>query len=337
MDQARRALMTVRLRIATFNLENLDEVPGQKPTLQERIELMRPQLMRLDADVLCLQEIHGQEAPGEPRSLLALKKLLEDTPYGDYHLVSTTVQNGGEVLNERNLVILSRYEVLESRQLFHEFVPALSYRKATAVPREEVEEVSWERPILHARIAPDDDTVVHVVNVHLKSKLPTDVSGQKLDAFTWKTASGWTEGSFLSSMKRVGQALETRMLVDELFDENANALVAVCGDFNADTDDVPVQAIRGDVEDTANAALARRVLVSCERTIPEPACYSYLHLGRRQMIDHLLVSRGLLRFYKGSEIHNELLHDESAAFAVDVKYPESDHAPVVAHFDLPPD
>ena len=55
------------------------------------------------------------------------------------------------------------------------------------------------------------------------------------------------------------------------------------------------------------------------------------------MIDHLLVSRSLLRHYKGSEIHNELLHDESAAFAIDVKYPESDHAPVVAEFELPQD
>lgn len=53
------------------------------------------------------------------------------------------------------------------------------------------------------------------------------------------------------------------------------------------------------------------------------------------MIDHLLVSRPLLEFYKGSEIHNEILHDESIAFAMDVKYPESDHAPVIAEFELP--
>jgi len=48
----------------------------------------------------------------------------------------------------------------------------------------------------------------------------------------------------------------------------------------------------------------------------------------------MLVTRNLLAHYRGSEIHNELLHDESVAFAVDRKYPESDHAPVVATFDL---
>jgi exonuclease III len=53
------------------------------------------------------------------------------------------------------------------------------------------------------------------------------------------------------------------------------------------------------------------------------------------MLDHVLVSRALLAGYRGSEIHNELLHDESLAFATDKLYPESDHAPVVATFELP--
>jgi exonuclease III len=53
------------------------------------------------------------------------------------------------------------------------------------------------------------------------------------------------------------------------------------------------------------------------------------------MLDHLLVCRNMLAYYKGSEVHNELLHDESIAFATDIKFPESDHAPVVAEFEIP--
>jgi hypothetical protein len=34
--------MPIRLRIATFNLENFDDRPGQAPTLAERIAVMRP-------------------------------------------------------------------------------------------------------------------------------------------------------------------------------------------------------------------------------------------------------------------------------------------------------
>ena len=52
------------------------------------------------------------------------------------------------------------------------------------------------------------------------------------------------------------------------------------------------------------------------------------------MLDHVLITRNLLAGYRGSEIHNEVLHNESAAFAVDRQYPESDHAPVVAAFDF---
>ena len=328
--------MPIKLRITTFNLENLDDKPGRKPTLDERISVMRPQLVRLNADILCLQEVNGQEEPEHPRRLLALEKLLASTPYADYHTVSTVTADGTQVYDERNLVILSRYEITEHHQYKHDYGPAPCYQKVTAEPEEhEAREVTWERPILHAKVELDDNKVLHVINLHLKSKLPSNIPGQKVNSYTWKTASGWAEGFFLSSMKRVGQALETRMLIDELFDEDEGALIVVCGDFNADFDEVPVEAIRGDVENTGNGKLATRVMVPCERTIPEPSRFSLFHRGKGEMIDHLLVSRTLLAHYKGSEIHNELLHDESVAFATEAKYPESDHAPVISEFELP--
>ncbi len=328
--------MPIKLRMATFNLENLDDKPGQKPMLSERIALMRPQLLRLNADILCLQEVNGQEEPGQPRRLLALETLLAGTSYATYQKVSTITEDGAQVYDERNLVILSRFEITEHHQYKHDFAPAPRYRKVTAKPEEnEAKEVTWERPILHAKIKLDNNRVLDLINIHLKSKLPTNIEGQKVDNYTWKTPSGWAEGFFLSSMKRVGQALETRMLIDKLFDANEDGLIVVCGDFNADLDEVPVEAIRGDVENTGNDKLAKRVIVPCERTIPEPSRFSLLHHGQGRMIDHLLVSRPLLAHYRGSEIHNELLHDESVAFGTDVKFPESDHAPVIAEFELP--
>ena len=328
--------MPTNVRIATFNLENLDDKPGQEPTLSERIALMRSQLLRLHADILCLQEVNGQEELGQPRRLLALAKLLANTPYTGYHQVSTMTEDGTQVYDERNLVILSRFEILEHHQYKHDFAPAPRYQKVTATPAEsEAREVTWERPILHAKIQLDNARILDLINVHLKSKLPTSIPGQKVDNYTWKTAVGWAEGSFLSSMKRVGQALETRILIDRLFDADEDALLVVCGDFNADLDEVPLEAIRGDVENTGNDKLAKRVIVPCERTIPEPSRFSLLHYGQGKMLDHLLISRSLLAHYRGSEIHNELLHDESVAFGTDVKFPESDHAPVIAAFELP--
>jgi endonuclease/exonuclease/phosphatase family metal-dependent hydrolase len=326
--------MPTRLRIATFNLENLDDKPGQRPTLDERIALMRPQLLRVDADVLCLQEANGQETPGQPRRLLALDRLLAGTIYENYHRASTLMANGQSVYDERNLVILSRFEIVERRQQAPQNTPL--YRKVTADPPEvEAKPVTWERPILYARVKVSEAQELHVINLHLKSKMPTEIPGQVLPHDRWKSCAGWAEGSFLSAMKRVGQALQTRQLVDALFDAAPQAWLAVCGDFNDEADEVAVEAIRGDVENTNNPQLAARVLVPCETSVPASARFSLYHRGRGAMLDHVLASRALLAHYRHTEIHNELLHDESVAFAVDTLYPESDHAPVVAEFVIP--
>jgi hypothetical protein len=93
-------------------------------------------------------------------------------------------------------------------------------------------------------------------------------------------------------------------------------------------------AIRGDVENTGNPDLVGRVLVPIEHTIPAPPATPCTTRAAREMLDHMLISRNFLAHYRGSEIHNEILHDESTAFAIDRKYPESDHAPVVATFDF---
>lgn len=325
--------MEFKLKIATYNLENFDDKPGQNPTLDQRIALMKPQLIRLDADILCLQEVNGQEIEGQPRQLLALQQFIAGTQYENYHLVSTKTTNGYQVYDERNLVILSKYEIESFNQYRNSLINPLMYRPVTAIPLDvEAKNVKWERPLLMAKIKLPSNQVLNVLNLHLKSKIPSNVDGQRLNAYTWRTASGWAEGYFISSMKRVGQALETRILVDQIFDEDENAFVAVCGDFNAKSDDVPVLAIAGRIEETGNGNLARRVLYPCESGIPDSHRYSLFHHGKGEMIDHLLVSRNMLQYYQGTEIHNELLHDESLAFADDKKYPESDHAPIVAAF-----
>lgn len=327
--------MATSLRIATFNLENLDDKPGKKPTLATRIAVMRPQLLRLRADVLCFQEVNGQERPGEPRALLALRAMLQDTPYAGYHVAHTRTTRD-EAYDERNLVIVSRFPILGTEQVHNDRIAAPVYKRLTAKPQEnEAKEIGWERPLFMASLDLGMGRVLHVINAHLKSKLPTSIPGQQ-QGYSWKSVPGWAEGYFLSSMKRVGQALEARVLVDELFDTHGpEALIAVCGDFNAELEEVPLAALRGQVEDTGNADLGLRALVPCELTIPEPARYSLLHLGKGAALDHILVSRPMLRYYRGAEVHNETLPDESGAFRTDTQFPESDHAPVVADFELP--
>ena len=324
------------LRIATFNLENLDDKSDHlNPTLDVRVPILRSAFQRLHADILCLQEVHGQElsdhASNKPsRDLSALDAVLEGTDYATFNRVHTTTSN--VPYDKRNLVILSRHPITASDQYRNSRIDALLYRRVTAIPKEEeAKEVGWERPILYAQIQHPRLGKIHVINLHLKSRLSTLIPGQK-DGFSWNSAAGWAEGYFLSSIKRVGQALETRKIVDELFDQEPEGKIMVCGDFNAEPGEVPVEAICGRVENTGNSNLRSRVLIPCSRAIPDSVRFSHYHHGHGNLLDHIVFSQQLLPFFAGAEIHNENLHDESLPFMSDRKYPESDHAAFVAEF-----
>ncbi|MFH1963994.1 MAG: endonuclease, partial [Acidobacteriota bacterium] len=81
------------LRIATFNLENLDDGVDVQPPLAERIQIMCPQLERVAADIICLQEIHSQVSAGS-RTLAALDQLLSSTPYAGFNRETTLTTSG---------------------------------------------------------------------------------------------------------------------------------------------------------------------------------------------------------------------------------------------------
>lgn len=324
------------LRLATFNLENLDDEPGAAPSLAERIRVLRPQLLRLRADVLCLQEVNAQKPdPKGLRRLDALDRLLDGTPYEHYARAATKRRDGGDYLDVHNLVILSRLPILDSRQIWHDLVPAPLVARVTAVPAGGTPEpVEWDRPVLQAAIDLGQGRRLHVLNLHLRAPLAAFVAGQKVDAFTWKSVQGWAEGFYLAAVKRTGQAFEARLAADRIFDSEGDALIALCGDFNATERETPMRAAIGAVADTGNGRLIWRELVPLEQTIPADRRYSVLHGGARVMLDHLLVSRALLAAYRSAEIHNEALGDELIAFATPTRSPESFHAPVAAEFDL---
>jgi endonuclease/exonuclease/phosphatase family metal-dependent hydrolase len=173
------------MRIATFNLENIDDAAGQDPSLATRVAIMGPQLERIAADVLCLQEVHSQPAP-QGRSLAALDSLLMGSRYEDYQRLTTTTTSG-ELYQERNLVILSRFPLIDHpRTIIRDSSgPRPAYQVATADPPDQAADpLEWKRPILYAQLDLDGGRVLHVMNLHLKSKIATDIQGQKLDSFT---------------------------------------------------------------------------------------------------------------------------------------------------------
>ncbi len=324
------------MRVATFNLENLggDSADGPGPT--ERIAALRPELVRLDADILCLQEVNAEGA-GQARRLAALDALLDDTPYAGFHRAVTTSGEDGRPRDIHNLVTLTRYPITAQAQILHDLVAPPHHVGATSrPPADAAEEIHWDRPILHAQIEAAPGRIVHVINLHLRAPLSAAVPGQKIGAFSWASVSGWAEGFYLAALKRNGQALETRLLIDRLFDADDGALIAVCGDFNSADREVPVATVRGDVEDTGNAALAPRAMRSLDDALAEPRRFTVRHGGREVMLDHILASPGLMALFEGAEAHNAGLPDELTDFERGITRAGSHHAPLVAQYRWPP-
>ncbi|HMB48668.1 MAG TPA: endonuclease/exonuclease/phosphatase family protein [Afifellaceae bacterium] len=322
------------MRVATFNLENLGSQSGDADEFRQRLDILHPQLERLAADIICLQEINAERAaPDRERQMASLDLLLEDTQYRDFHMVSTVHPATGHPADRHNLAILSRWPFESSEQFHHAFVHPPIHTYVTADPAGGgARALMWDRPFLHVRIRSPDETVLHVINLHLKAPLAAVIPGRKLGKFAWTSASAWAEGYYIAAQKRAGQALEVRILIDRLFDEDPDANILVAGDFNAEEREVPARIIAADLEDTANGHLASRVMVPLEHSLPESRRYTVVHHGRKIMLDHLFASRALLSTYRGIEIHNEALGDELVAYAAIDGSPESYHAPVVASF-----
>lgn len=326
------------MRIATFNLESLDLPPRAATPIEVRADALRPALERLRADILCLQEINGQHIPGKKkRELVALDRVLEGTRYAGYHRIATSgIGTKASVADVHNLVTLSRYPFRAHREILHALVDPLRRRAITSVPRDaEAVAVRFDRPLLQADIDLPGGQRLTVINLHLRAPLASNVAGQKLEPFVWKTVGGWAEGYFLSAMRRAGQALELRLALEQAFDAEPHALIAVAGDFNAEDHEVPLKIVAAAEEDTGNAELSSRALVMLDRAIPADRRWSVLHHGRPQMLDHILASRALNALFTSIEAHNEMLSDELVAYARHSRSSGSYHAGIVAEFALP--
>lgn len=316
------------MRIATFNVESLDT------PVEPRIGVLRPMLERLEADVLCLQEVNAQHVAGSrDRVLCALERLLAGTRYEHYARANTHPAGRAAPADVHNLVTLSRFPIRAARQVLHDIVAPVETRLATTTQSAGASPIKFDRPALLTDIE-IGERIISVVNVHLRAPVASAIPGQKIAPFVWRNVGAWAEGYFHSDVKRTGQALEIRLAVEQIFDARPDALVLVAGDFNAECNEPPIRLLSAAAEDTGNASLSERSLVVLDRSIDASRRFSIVHHGRPQMLDHMLASHALLGRFRTIEVHNEALGDEAIGHARGVVPPGSYHAPLVATFAL---
>ncbi len=254
--------MAGRFRLATFNIENLDWSPSAQDEFGRRLAVLRPQLAAIDADILCLQEVDAQrETAHAPRRFVALDRLVEGGGYERFFRAATLRPGGDAPADIHNLAILSRWPIVERRQLYHDIVAPWRWtppaeKGASAQPID----VAFDRPILYARIALAEGASLHVLNLHLRAPRAVPLLGQA----DRKSSRAVAEGQWLAAQKREGQALEARLFVDRLFDEEREPLIAVCGDFNSEAYDAPARILWAPMIRAGRAAsrLSRRASTS---------------------------------------------------------------------------
>lgn len=323
------------MRLATFNLESLDDSPKSHVDFAARLSVLRPALERLDADILCLQEVNAQHVAGEhERRLHALDRLLEGTRYARYHRAATSGPGGRPFADVHNLVTLSRFPLLTQREVQHALLSPPLHARVGAPHDSAPTPVTFDRPLLLTELRLPNGTALSVVNVHLRASLASPIAGQKLGPFAWRTVGGWAEGFYLSTLKREAQALELRLLVEQLLAGDAAALIAVAGDFNAEDWGTTLRLVAAAEEDLGAGELAAHSLVVLDRALPADRRWSVLHHGRPQMLDHVLASHALYGHFRSIEVHNEGLGDEALGYAKALHSAASYHAAVVATFDF---
>jgi endonuclease/exonuclease/phosphatase family metal-dependent hydrolase len=326
--------MVSRLRLATFNLENLDWSPRQDTSFERRLGVLKPILNECAADILWLQEVNAQRAAShDERRFLALDRLFAGGPYEAYHRATSLRPGATAPADVHNLVIASRWPITDQRQVFHDIVARWSWTPPAEghAPPSPIE-ITWDRPLLYARISAPDGKPLHIINLHLRAPRAVPLPGDGT-ATTGDSRRAFVEGQFVAGQKREGQALEARLFVERLFDAEPDARIIVCGDLNSQEHDVPARILRGG-RDEETPETSPRLLVSLAERVSAARRYSVVHGDRNILLDHILASPALALACSSVVIFNEGLQDEVTAQEPILG---SLHAPIVASFDLTSD
>jgi endonuclease/exonuclease/phosphatase family metal-dependent hydrolase len=175
------------MRIGTFNLESLGNTRQKGASFEDRAAVLRPQLERLKADVLCLQEVDAPKVRGT-RHAVDLECLVEGTLYAEHVLVVSSGPLGAGPADVHNLAVLTRLPVIEEHTIRHTLVEPLRFRRHTPVPPDDdTVPLVWDRPLQHLVLALPTGGHLHLFNVHLRAPLAVAVPGQKAGPFAWTT------------------------------------------------------------------------------------------------------------------------------------------------------
>ena len=199
------------VRVATYNVENLfddvddpalsganEDIDGTKP--DEECVALAQTIRRLDADVLCLEEVESRAALD-----WFLAEFMPDHGYG--HIVSLDAGDARGI----EQAVLSRYPIVETKQWVGKELGGVH-------PEKYGSQANWYAG--------------EPIRFHRSPLMVTvDVEGRRLTLLVVHHKSGRYSGYW-----REAEARGTVELINELQDSEKNRPVLVLGDFNAEGD-----------------------------------------------------------------------------------------------------
>ena len=303
------------MKIATHNIEFLFEEGTHthsgkewnytKELVEARIDHFSKLFSEINADILLLQEIASKSV---------IKRIIAKTGIDYSYFFATPDQNG-----VGNVVLYKQKDVI------CESIPAL-----TPLPVF----VEGDTDVLGPRIWSRRDFVhmemmwngkkLHVVGVHVKANFLMPEKNTAGEARPIKTQITAADGLIRSEAFRFSQAKKLRELIDTFFATDPNASVIVGGDYNAEENYAVYRIIRGVINDAPDT------LIEAGTKIEQEKRFSSLSttLGRKRLLDHFLISKGLEQNLVSVQILNDNI-SENKNIAPNPDLVGSDHAPIV--------
>lgn len=284
--------------------------------LRNKVDAVAQVLARLDADVVCLQEVKNERC-----CRLVLEQL-----EGKIAGYQTVVVGGGEDARGIRTAVLSRLPLAGDprRHTKEEDATGFCLPKAQETDPEPAVH-HFRRGLLEVPLRMSDGTTLVLFNVHLKSNFPVHFRPPQ------------SQGDLADAMVRAGllrlaEAVRVRRLADARLAQAPRPHVVVAGDFNEGPDSIVLRAVSGDPVEEARRNLPG-ALHSATSGIPTDRRWSIHWRGRRELLDHILISRSLWSRFHESRILNEVLYDPDACLKERSREgAESDHAAVLANF-----
>ncbi|MCF2146231.1 endonuclease/exonuclease/phosphatase family protein [Desmonostoc muscorum LEGE 12446] len=327
-------------KVMTWNVENLFSLgnnfsPKTEAEYTQKLNSLASVILTLDPDVLAVQEV------GNPEAFAELLALLE----GRYpHTCLSAFPDPRGI----RVGFLSKIAIEEQEDLIN--FPERGFSKVISQDTEgnSTEVNRMGRGALRILVKPQENTSINIINAHFKSKLLTFSSTNDSPRFAPKDENERSRVAGLALIKRTAEAVSLRVKANKLLENNANQGLIILGDLN----DVPSAATTQILQGPGGSEIGTRGfnlldkgddtrLFNLAPLIDEKRRYSRIYQNNKELIDHIFVSQELLsgKPRKLPKVDSYIDNIDTLPSVSDDPNlrrgkPGSDHAPVIAIFDL---